>query len=100
MIVLRFKVEATPDRAAELLDALRDVVAPARHVDGVVEFDIARDLTNPNAFVATEVFEDEAARARQESLPEVARVMELLPTCLAAPPEATVYHVASSEPAL
>jgi hypothetical protein len=40
------------------------------------------------------------ARARQESLPQVAEVMRLLPDALAAPPEATVYHVRSSEPAM
>jgi hypothetical protein len=46
------------------------------------------------------VFEDAAARERQESLPEVARVMELLPESLAAPPEATVFEIAKSEAAL
>ena len=50
--------------------------------------------------IATEVFEDVAARERQESLPEVANVMSLLPNALAVPPEATLFHVASSEAAM
>jgi quinol monooxygenase YgiN len=69
-------------------------------VPGVVSFDIARDVSDPNAFVATEVFEDAGARERQEALPEVANVMSLLPNVLAAPPEATVFHVSASEPAM
>ena len=40
--------------------------------------------------------EDEAARERQESLPEVATVLNLLPEIVTAPPEATVFQVASS----
>jgi quinol monooxygenase YgiN len=46
------------------------------------------------------VFEDQAARDRQEALPEVAKVMSEMPQILAAAPEATVYHVSSSEPAM
>jgi quinol monooxygenase YgiN len=99
MIVLRFKVQSRPDRTEELMAALRDVVAPSRQVPGVVSFDIARDLADPDTFIATEVFEDEAARDRQESLPEVATVMSLLPECAAAPPEATVFQVSESQAA-
>jgi quinol monooxygenase YgiN len=100
MIVLRFKVQAKPDRAEELMEATRAVVQPSREIDGVIEFDIGRDLTDPNCFIATEVFEDDAARERQEAQPEVARVMELLQDALAAPPEATVYRVSAAEPAI
>ena len=66
----------------------------------MVSFDIASDVTDPNVFVATEVFEDDAARERQEALPEVAAVMALLPGSLAAPPEATVYEVSSTRSAM
>jgi quinol monooxygenase YgiN len=69
-------------------------------VEGVISFDIARDLSDPNSFIATEVFEDADARERQESMPQVGKVMALMPESLAAPPEATVYHVSSSEPAM
>jgi quinol monooxygenase YgiN len=96
MIVIRFKVQCQPDRTEEALDAFAAVVSPSLKVDGVVSFDIGRDVVDPNSIVAVEVFEDEAARERQESLPEVGRVMSLLPKILAAPPEATVFQVASS----
>jgi quinol monooxygenase YgiN len=101
MIVVRFKATCRPDRADEAVAAFQAVVAPSRTIDGVVDFDIGRDVTDPHTVIATEVFEDEAARERQESLPEVATVMSILPDCLAAPPEATVYEVTRSyEPSL
>lgn len=86
MIVLRFKVQCRPEKTEEALAVFRAVISPSRAVTGVISFDVARDLADPNAIVAVEVFEDEAARARQESLPEVANVMALLPTALADPP--------------
>jgi quinol monooxygenase YgiN len=100
MLVLRLRIQCQPGRSDEIAAALAAVVEPAREVEGVHHFDVARDLLDPNTFIATEVFEDSAARERQESLDEVARVMSLLPDSLAAPPEATVYQVSSAEPAM
>jgi quinol monooxygenase YgiN len=100
VIVLRFKVKLRPEHTERALEAFKAVVVPSRQVEGVVSFDIARDITDPNAVVAVEVFEDEAARERQESLPEVATVMGLLGEAVAGPPEATMYHISSSEPAM
>jgi quinol monooxygenase YgiN len=96
MLVIRFKVKCRPDKVDEALAAFAAVVPPSRDVDGVVSFDIARDVVDPSSIVAVEVFQDEDARARQESLPEVANVMSLLPTVVAAPPEATIFDVSSS----
>jgi quinol monooxygenase YgiN len=98
MIVVRFKMKCKPEKAEQARGALESVVGPSRTVEGVLSFDIARDLTDPDSFIATEVFTDRAALARQESLPEVQRVIALLPDVLAAEPEATVYNVSSSEP--
>jgi len=98
VIVVRFKVRSKPSRAGDLRRALEAVVAPSRLLEGVHSFDIAQDLTDPNVFIATEVFADRAALARQEELAEVHRVLAILPDCVAAPPEATIYHVASSAP--
>ena len=96
MIVIRFRVQCQPARIDEALEAFALVVEPSRQVAGVISFDIARDLADPNAIVAVEVFEDEGARTRQESLPEVGKVMSLLPEILAGPPEATVFEVSSA----
>ena len=98
MIVVRFKVKCKPEKAEQLRAAFESVVAPSRMVEGCLSFDIARDVTDSNSFIATEVFEDKAALARQETLPQVKKVIDLLPEVLAGEPEATIYHVSSSEP--
>lgn len=100
MIVLRFKVQCQPDKTRNVSDAMVDVVRASRGLPGVVHFDVATDLTDHNTLIATEVFENVNARKAQEALPEVAKVMSLLPVSLATPPEATLFHVASSEPAM
>lgn len=98
MIVVHFKVQCQPDKTEQALAAFKEVIAPSRALDGVVSFDIARDLADPDSIIATEVFEDRAALDRQESLPEVHNVIGLLGELVAAEPEATIFHVASSEP--
>jgi quinol monooxygenase YgiN len=87
-----------PEKAEQVRAAFEQVIAPSRAVDGVVSFDIARDLADPDSFIATEVFEDRSALERQESLPEVAKTLTVLEESLAAEPEATIFHVSSSEP--
>jgi len=77
---------------------MKEVVDAARELPGVIHFDIARDLTDADALIATEVFEDRTAMEREETLPEVAKVVELMQAgALAGPPEWTVFEVASSE---
>ncbi|MEW6583112.1 MAG: putative quinol monooxygenase [Actinomycetota bacterium] len=98
MIVVRFKVQARPDRVEELMAALTEVIAPSRRIPGCVWFDVARCLDDPCAFVATEVFEDRAALDRQEAQSQVAAVLALLPDAVAAEPVATIYEVSSVQP--
>jgi quinol monooxygenase YgiN len=77
---------------------MKDLVGAARGLPGVIAFDIGRDLTEADALIATEVFEDRAAMEREEALPEVAKVVELMQGgALAGPPEWTIFEVASSE---
>jgi quinol monooxygenase YgiN len=84
VIVLRFKVKLRPEKTEDAVALFAAVVEPSRAVEGVINFDIARDVDDPNVIVATEVFEDDDARDRQEALPEVAAVMAFLPDALAA----------------
>ena len=98
MLLVRFRVQFKPERTEQALTLFREVIAPSRAVPGVVSFDIARDLADPNCVVATEVFADRAALDRQESLPVVQKTIGLLEELVAAPPEATIFHVSSSEP--
>lgn len=98
MIVVRFKVQCKPDKTEQVMAAFKEVIAASRTLDGVSSFDIGRDVANPDSFIATEVFVDRAALERQESLPEVAKTLVLLEDSLLAEPEATIFHVSSSEP--
>ena len=100
MIVIRFKVKCRPGKAEEALAIFKPVIEPSRAIEGVIHFDIGRDLADPDSIIATEVFDDKAARDRQEALPEVAKVMSVLPQIISAPPEANVFNVSSSEPAM
>jgi len=79
MVILRFKIHSKPDKSDELMAALAEIIAPARATEGVVEFDIARVLRDPDFFIATAIYADGAALERQESLPQVHRVMAMLP---------------------
>ena len=97
MLVVRFKVTCQPGKTEHALGLFEPVIAPSRAVPGVISFDVARDIADPNSIIAVEVFEDKAAQQRQESLAEVAKVLEALPQLVAAPPEATIFHVASTE---
>jgi quinol monooxygenase YgiN len=100
VIVVRFRVQCRPGAADQVADAMSAVVTASRSLAGVSHFDVGRDVTDPDVLIATEVFDDADARSRQETLPQVADVMKLLPAALAAPPEATLFHVSSSESAM
>jgi quinol monooxygenase YgiN len=98
MIVVRFKVRCLPDRTEQMTEAMAAVVAPSRTLPGVIHFDIARDVIDPHALIATEVFADRDAMERQEAQPEVAKVIELISAgALQGVPEWTIYEVASAE---
>ena len=80
-----------------MLALYKDVLAAIRADEGVISCDIARDILNPDAFVGTEVFTDQSALDRTDTLPEVARVYGHLDDYLVAPPEATIFQVASAQ---
>lgn len=98
MIVVRFKVRCRPEKTAEALAAFQEVVGSSRELEGVLSFDIGRDVVDPDSFVAVEVFEDREALDRQEALPATQKTIGLLAELVASEPEATIYHVSSSEP--
>jgi quinol monooxygenase YgiN len=98
MIVVRFKVKCRPEKTEQAKAAFETVVGPSRAVEGVHSFDIGQDITDAEAIIATEVFEDREALVRQESLAVVQKTMGLLEDLLAGEREAIIFHVSSSEP--
>jgi quinol monooxygenase YgiN len=99
MVILRFKVQSKPVKRDELLAVLAEIVPAARATEGVINFDIARTLDDPDSFIATAVYDDGAALERQESVPEVHRAMAIFPESLAVQPERTILD-ASVNPML
>jgi quinol monooxygenase YgiN len=99
MVILSFKIHSKPEKRDEVMAALAEIIPSARGTEGVINFDIAGVLLDPDAFIATAVYEDGAALERQESAPEVHRAMALFAESLAAPPERTIFD-ASLDPTL
>ena len=98
MIVGRFKVKCKREKIDQALALFREIVASSRPLEGTINFDMGRDITDPDSLVAFEVFADRAALDRQESLPVVQKTMGLFQEFLAGEPEETIFHVSSSEP--
>jgi quinol monooxygenase YgiN len=96
MVILRFKVRSKPEKSDELLAVLAEIIPAARATEGVINFDIARTLDDPDSFIATVVYDDGAALERQESAPEVHRAMAIFPESLVAPPERTLFDASIS----
>lgn len=85
----------TVDEAKGLFARL---VKASRQVPGVVSFDIAQDVLDPSTFVSVEVYEDEAAMRRQETLPELVALMAFLEGRLVSGPAGTIFTAPSCEP--
>ena len=98
MIVVRFKVKCRRGKTDQALALFREIVAASRPLDGVINFDMGRDITDPDSFIALEVFKDREALDRQESLPVVKKTMGMFKELLAGEPEATIFQVSSSKP--
>ena len=77
MVILRFEVHSKPEKSDELIAALAEIIPAARATEGVINFDIARTLDDPDSFIATAVYDDGAALERQESAPEVHGAMAI-----------------------
>jgi quinol monooxygenase YgiN len=97
MIIVRVKLHCQPGQTENVVAACERMVAASRPLPGVIHFDVARDLTDSNALIATEIYQDREALERQESLAEVASVVGLIRGgALTGAPEWTQYEVASS----
>jgi quinol monooxygenase YgiN len=98
MIVARFKVQCQPERTEEMRAAIAAVEAPSREIPGVIHFDVARSLTEPNTFIVIEVFEDRQALDRQNAQGEVANVLSLVEAgALTGDYEWTVWETSAAE---
>lgn len=98
MLVVRARLHVRPDRRADFLDTVTDVIHDSRHVPGVTSYDICESVTEPNVFVAVEVYDSAEAWARHRASEIYQKALPDLKECLADPPEGGTYQVSSSEP--
>ena len=97
MIVARFSVRCRPERTQEVAAAMNDLERSSRELPGVIHFDVARSLSDPNTLFTFEVFEDHDALARSETQDQVATVMRLLESgAHVEDPEWTTWEVSPS----
>ena len=97
MIIVRFAFRCHPGRADDAVAALIPVVAASRALRGVISIYFARDITDSDAFVATEIYEDRAALDRQMALPETVAGLAALRNGIRAESDARIHHVSRSE---
>jgi quinol monooxygenase YgiN len=72
MVILRFRIHSKPDKSDELMVALAEIISPARATEGVVEFDIARVLREPDFWVSRHRYGDGSSRFAGLSRPFLA----------------------------
>ena len=97
MIIVRFAFRCHPGRGDDAAAALLPVVAASRALPGVISLDFGRDIADPDAFIATELYEDRAALDRQEALPETIAALAALKAGIIAESDALIHHVERSE---
>src|SRR5256885_3218068 len=98
MVILRFKIHSKPDKSDELMAALSEIIPTAQGTEGVINFDIARVLLDPDAFIATALYEHGAALERQQSAPVVHRATALFSEAVSAHPARTIFDALLDPP--
>lgn len=97
VLVVRAWLHVRPDKRADFLDTITDVIHDSRHVAGVASYEVCESVTEPNVFLSVEVYEDADARARHRQSDIYVQALPRLRECLADPPEGGVYEVATRE---
>ena len=97
MIIVRFWFRTQLGRGDEAAAALLPVLEASRALPGVISIDFGRDITDPDSFVATELYEDRAALDRQEALPETIAALATLKGGIIAESDALIHVVERTE---
>jgi hypothetical protein len=92
MIVVRFRANCPPERLHDALTTLA-----GRIVQGVIHYDVGRDVTNPDTIIVTAVLPDQDELDR-EAPPELGQLKALFADFPGEPPEATIFDLAPARP--
>jgi quinol monooxygenase YgiN len=95
MLVLHSKYTLDPDNRERALELIEDLVAASREEDGVLGYDAAIEVGNPDVVHFFDQYRDEAALGEHAAADHVERFERELPALLAAEPEITQFTVES-----
>lgn len=71
-------IDAKPQHAAIVADALRQMLVPTRAEDGCLQYELNRDLDNPARLMLIERWRDEAALELHTATPHMARLRQAM----------------------
>jgi len=96
MIVVHATFPIDPEQREEALERASELVDASREESGVIEYDAATDLQEPNLLRFTEVYEDEAAVGAHLESDHFEAFEAKLPDLLAGEPEVMQYEVSDA----
>jgi quinol monooxygenase YgiN len=96
MLVVHAEFPIDPEKREEALELIRELAEHSRAEDGVIDYQVATDIDNPNLFRFTEQYEDEAAFGAHAESDHFGTFESALPELLAGEPSATRYDVDSA----
>ena len=93
MLVVHAEFPIDPERREEALDLIRELAEHSRAEDGVIDYQVATDIDDPNLFRFTEQYEDEAAFGAHAETDHFGTFEAALPDLLAGEPDVTRFDV-------
>ena len=97
MIVLIVKVSVRADKLEQFLGEVNLAIEATRKEAGVTRYELVQSVEEPTTFLMIEEYEDEAALAAHSETEHMRRLLAVLGTMVAGPPEGTRYNVTSAE---
>lgn len=95
MLVIHATFPIDPDRREEAIELMRELAENSRDEDGIIDYQVAADIDDPNLFRFTEQYEDEAAFGAHAESEHFGAFEAELPGLLAGEPEVTRFDVES-----
>ena len=97
MIVLIVRVSVQPNKLEQFLGEVNVAIEATRKEAGVMRYELVQSVEAPATFLMIEEYVDEAALAAHDESEHMRRLLAMLGTMVAGPPEGTRYNVASTE---
>lgn len=96
MIVVHATFPVKPDERDRVLEHIKELEQHTREEEGVIEYDAATDVEDPNLVRFTERYEDEAALGAHTQTDHFTEFAAMLPEVLDGEPEIMQYTVSEA----